>query len=142
MRRCTAVIVTVVAGTGIAACSSDGGTESSAATSSAADPCASADALRGSLTALGDVQVVEDGTEALQEAWTTVQDDWAALRDDAGDRYADQVDGVEAAADDVRSALDSAQDDASAQTLADVAASVGVFLQQADDLVTEVGSTC
>jgi hypothetical protein len=140
MRRCRAGIVSLVAAAGLAACSSDPGTEASATPTP--DPCASADALRESLTALGDVQVVQDGTDGLQEAWTAVQDDWDQLAEDAGDQYGDQADEVRAAADDVRSALDSAQDDASAQTLADVAASVGVFLQLADSFAEEVGSEC
>ena len=146
MRRCTAGIVSLIAAAGLAACSSDPGTESaattSAATTSAADACASADALRGSLAALGDVDVIQDGTAGLQDAWTTVQDDWAQLAEDAGDEFGDEADEVQAAADDVGSALDSAQADASAQTLADVATSIGAFLQLADSFTQEVGSEC
>jgi hypothetical protein len=142
MHRLTTGIATVAVGVLLAACSSDSGTESPGTTAASADPCASVDALRGSLTALGDVQVVEDGTEAVQDAWTTVQDDWARLVDDVGDRYADQVDDVQAAADDVGSALDAAQGDPTTQTLADVVASIGVFLQAAETLAEEVGSQC
>jgi hypothetical protein len=71
-----------------------------------------------------------------------VQDDWAQLSKDAGARYADQVDRVQADADAVQSAVETAQAGASAQTLAGVAASVGVFLQDADALIKEVSSTC
>jgi hypothetical protein len=147
MRTCVAGVMTVLLGAGIAACSSDAGTDSSAATTSAAaassdDVCASADTFRDSLTALGEVQVVQEGSDALGDAWTTVQDAWSQLADDARAEYGDQVDGVQAAADAVESALDSAQNDPTAQTLGDAAAAVGVFLQDAGALTDEVESTC
>jgi hypothetical protein len=143
MRTWATGIVAVVVGAGLVSCSQDQNADSTAAaTSSAADVCASADHLRASLTALGDVQVLKEGTDAVKQAWTTVQDDWAQLSKDAGEQYAEQVDRVQADADAVQSAVESTQDGASAQTLAGVAASVGVFLQDAGALVEEVSSTC
>jgi hypothetical protein len=137
MRMCVVGVLTVVLGAGLSACSSDEGTESSTP-----DVCASADALRGSLTALGEVQIAQEGTDALATAWTAVKEDWAQLADDARAQYADQVDGVQAAADAVQSALDSARNTPSAQTLGDTAAAVGVFRQDAAALAEEVRSTC
>ena len=136
MRSCLVGVVTVVLGAGLCACSSDPEADT------AADVCASADAFRASLTELGDVQVVQEGTDAVQETWTTVQDDWAQLAEDAGDRYAEQVDRVEAAAGAVRSTVETTQEEATTQTLGDVAAAVDVFLQDAQALVEEVSSTC
>jgi hypothetical protein len=137
MRTCVVAVVTVTLGTGLAACSSDDGGESSTP-----DVCASADAFRGSLGELRDVQVVQEGTDALDSAWTTVDDAWTQLAADAKAEYGDQVDGVQAAADDVRAALDDAQDQRSAQTLGSAATAVGTFLQDADALADEVDSTC
>jgi hypothetical protein len=88
------------------------------------------------------VQVAQEGTDALQTAWTTVRDDWAQVADDARTRYADEVDGVQAAADVVKSAIDTAMKDPSAQALGNVTSAVGVFVQDAGALVDEVGSTC
>jgi hypothetical protein len=137
------VTVAVAVGAALSACSSSGGTSSSAAaTSSAPDVCASADDFRASLSSLADVQVVQQGTDSLQEAWTTVEDDWARLADGARSQYADEVDGVQSDADDVSSALDAAAQDPSAQSLAATAAAVGVFVQNAGALVDEVSSTC
>ena len=129
--------MTVALGAGLSACSSDEGGESSTP-----DVCAAADAFRGSLSALRDVQVVQEGTDALASAWTAVEDDWTQLAGDARAEYGDQVDGVQTAADDVRAALDDAQDQRSAQTLGNAATAVGVFLQDADALADEVDSTC
>jgi hypothetical protein len=140
--RSAAVLVVAAA---LSACSSYGGTSSStsaAGTSSAPDLCASADDFRASLSSLADVQVVQEGTDSLQSAWTTVEDDWAGLADGARSRYSDEVDGVQADADAVGSALDSAVQDPSAQALGAAAAAVGVFVQNASALVDEVSSTC
>jgi hypothetical protein len=141
MRRWAAWVVSAGLGAGLVACSSDSGTES-AATSSTPDVCASADALRASVSDLGDVQVAKEGTDGLSKAWTTVQDDWADLKAGAGDRYSDQVDQVQTDVDAVRSAIDSARTDASAQTLGAAASAVGVFVHDADALVDEVKSSC
>ena len=142
MRTSAAGLLTLAVAGALSACSSYADTTQSAATSSSADVCGSADDLRASMSALGDVQVVQEGTDAVQQAWTTVQDDWAQLSDDAGDRYADQVDRVEADAGAVQSAVETTQEEATAQTLAAVAGAVGVFLRDAGALVDEVSSTC
>jgi hypothetical protein len=145
MRRSIPWVVAVTAWGVLVGCSPDtyGGAESSAAASSSPpDVCASADALRSSLSALADVQVVQEGSDALDEAWTRVEDDWSQLADDAGDQYAEQVDGVQADADSVQTAVDAATANPSAQTLGAAAGAVGVFLQNASALVDEVRSTC
>jgi hypothetical protein len=145
MRNWAAGAVAVVVAT-LCACSSDSGARSSAATSSATsstpDVCASADQFRASLADLKDVNVVQQGTDALTATWTTVEQDWTKLADDARATHADQVDRVQADADAVRSAVETAQDDTSAGTLSGAAAAVGVFLTDADTLLDQVGSTC
>src|SRR6185503_15367047 len=75
MRTWAAGLVALAAGAALVACGSDTGSGSTAAstaevTSSTPDVCASADALRGSLAGLADVQVVQQGTDALQQSWT------------------------------------------------------------------------
>src|SRR4051794_4961539 len=139
MSKHVAAAMTLAVGLGLAACSSgsDSGTSaassaaSSAATSSGAGVCASADDLRTSLTALGDVQVVQQGTGALQSAWTTVQDAWGRFADDARAQYSAQVDTVQAEADAVGQAIDAAQATPSAGTLTTAATAVGAFLKSA-----------
>lgn len=111
-------------------------------TTAGPDVCTSADDLRTSLAALQDVDVVQEGTGALDEAWTTVRSDWAQLADDARAQHADQVDGVQADVDAVQSAVETAQATPSSETLGAVASAVGVLLQDAGALVDEVSSTC
>jgi hypothetical protein len=141
MRTWVVGVVIMVVGVWLSACSSDA-QPSAAGTSAASDICGSAEDLRGSLSALGDVQVTQEGTSALENAWTTVQDDWAQLADDARERYAGQVGSVQTAADAVQAAMDTALADPSAQALRGAAAAIGVFVQEAGALTDEVGSTC
>jgi hypothetical protein len=126
----------------LSSCSADGETEPSAEAPSTPAVCASADAFRASLAALGDLQVVQDGTDALDEAWTTVRDDWETLADDARAEFADQIDGVQGDVDAAQSAVDTVRDDPSAATLRTAADAVRVFLQDAGALVDEVRATC
>ena len=141
MRTWSAAVVVVLAGA-LGACSSEDDGSSSAATSSAADVCASADRFRDSLAGLKDVQIVQQGTDALTAAWTTVEDAWAQLADDARGTWAAEVDRVQADADTVRSAVTAVGDGASAATLGAATAAVGDFLQDSDALLDEVSSTC
>jgi hypothetical protein len=150
MSKRVAAVLTLAVGVGLTACSSgsDSGTPaastgaSSAASSGGADVCDAAGDLRTSLAALGDVPVVQEGTAALGTAWTTVQDDWGQFADAARAEYGDQVDGVQAQADAVGQALDAAQADPSAGTLATTATAVSAFVQSAGGLVDEAGSGC
>jgi hypothetical protein len=142
MRTRAAAVGTVFLLAGLSGCSSGSDAETAAPTSSGAAVCASADDLRGSLADLGDVQVVQQGTDAMDQAWTTVQDDWAKFADDARAQHADQVDGVQADVDAVQAAVDTARADPNAGTLGTLASEVRTLLQDAGALVDEVGATC
>jgi hypothetical protein len=142
MRTRAAAVGTVILLAGLSGCSSSSDGETAAATSSDAAVCASADDLRGSLAALGDVQVVQQGTDALDQAWTTVQDDWARFADDARAQHADEVDGVQADVGAVQAAVDTARADPNAGTLGTLASEVQTFLKDAGALVDEVRATC
>jgi hypothetical protein len=137
------VVVTAVVMAWLSACSSGSDPETAAAPSSSSDVCSSADDLRGSLAALGDVEVAQAGAAAeLDQAWQAVQHDWDAFADAARAEHADAVDGVQADVDGAQAAIDSAQSDPSAATLGALASAVGTFLTDAGALVDEVGTTC
>ena len=104
--------------------------------------CDSAEDLRTSLDALSDVQPVEQGTDAVQQAFASVKSDLAQLGTDAQDEYADEVDRVQADADAVQTAVDTARGAPSAETLRAVASAVEVLVRDAGALVDEVGTSC
>ena len=140
-RRCAAGIGAVVVAVAITACSGSDASSSAAASSSAV-VCDAADELRTSLDALSDVQPVEDGTDAVRQAFASVKTDLAQLGTDARDEYAGEVDRVQADADAVQTAVDTAQGAPSAQTLGAVRSAVEVLVRDAGALVDEVSTSC
>src|SRR3712207_1981186 len=70
MRRRAAVLAVALTGV-LTSCSSEG--EPGGAATATPEVCASAEQFEASLNGLGDVQVLENGTAALEEAWTAVQ---------------------------------------------------------------------
>jgi hypothetical protein len=142
MRRTSAAgIGAVVVAVAITACSGSDASSSAAASSSAV-VCDAADELRTSLDALSDVQPVEDGTDAVRQAFASVKTDLAQLGTDARDEYAGEVDRVQADADAVQTAVDTAQGAPSAQTLGAVASAIDVLLRDARALVGEGRELC
>jgi hypothetical protein len=139
MRTRLVGVIAVVVGVGLSGCGSD---EEPTAAPPSPDVCASADAFRASVAALGDVRVVEDGADSLADAWAAVREDWAQLADDARAEHAEEVDAVQAAADEVQSSVDAAQDAPGAATLTSAATAVRAFVQNAGRLADQVGATC
>src|SRR3712207_7043027 len=80
MSRCAVAVASLVMAVGLVSCSSGADSGTPAATATGANVCDSADDLRTSLAALREVREVQEGTGALEEAWSTVQDDWAQFR--------------------------------------------------------------
>jgi hypothetical protein len=107
-----------------------------------ADLCASADALQSSVAELRDVQVVENGTEALRQAFADVGDDVDRLADQARDEFSDQVSGVQSAAGDLGTAIDTLVNAPSAAALVDARSAVRTLVAETDALLGDVRSSC
>jgi hypothetical protein len=119
-----------------------GGCSSSDSGSSSSDVCGSADALRSSVADLKDVQVAQDGTAALQQAFSKVGDDVDRLVDDAHDQYSGQVADVKSAMGELRTALDSLGSAPTAATLGAAGAAARTVVENAGVLVDDVRSSC
>lgn len=89
---------------GLAACGDDGDGGDEGA---AEEPgiCEARADLDTSFAALGDIDIVNDGTDALREAVDAIAADVEALREAAGDEAADEVDAVEESYDAVVAAV-------------------------------------
>jgi hypothetical protein len=133
-------------GSGSSAASSGGGssstTASSAAASSGAALCDTAGDLRTSVTALQQVDVVKQGTTAVQQAFDQVKTDLSSLADAAGAQVKAKVAPVQADAAAVQVAVDAAKAAPNGQTLGALAAAVRKLVQDAQTLLTSVGSSC
>ena len=105
--------------------------------------CAEVTALRDSLTALTQVDVVNDGTDALQSAAADVRTDLDAAGSAVSAELQPAVDEVETAFGGLETALEGVT---SADGLGDAATEVGNALTQVGtsltDLSTEIGQIC
>jgi len=117
------------------ACSDDGGDESARA-------CDARDDLSSSVEALGDVDVVADGTDEVGTAFDDVVAAVDELADASGDRLEDEVDAVQAEVDDVRAAVGSIGDQSAAAAAELVGAEVGELVDSTSVLVEEASATC
>jgi hypothetical protein len=132
------VLAALIAVAGLAV----GGCSSGESESPDASLCSSADDLRSSISDLGDVQVVEDGTEEVRQTVSEVGDDVARLADEARDEFSDQVSAVEAAVGDLGSALNSLGSAPSAAALGEVRTAVRTLVEDAGVLLDDVSSSC
>jgi hypothetical protein len=134
MTRFFAALVAAGAVTVTAACSSADDTTPAV--------CASTDALQASMSDLRDVQVVENGTAALDDAVAGVRSALQDVADDASSEYATQVDGLQASFDALQAAIGAAVAAPSAATLNAVTASVTALADEATAFADDIASTC
>jgi hypothetical protein len=93
----------------------------------ASSACEARDELESSVEALRDIDVLDDGLDALRADLDAVGEDLATFRTEAGDELEPQTDAVRGPIDQIRSTLDSGG------TPAEIAASIGTGLS---DLAT------
>jgi hypothetical protein len=141
MTRFFAALLVVGVGAVTAGCSSDG-TSPSAESSTPPAVCSSTEELQASVADLEDVQVVENGTAALQEAVTSVRSSLQEVADDATSEYAAQVDGLQASFEALQAAAGAALDAPSAATLNTVTSSVSALANDVRGFADDVASTC
>jgi hypothetical protein len=119
-----------------------GGCSSGSSGSSEASLCPSADALRSSIGNLRDVQVVQDGTEAVRQAAAQVGDDVDRLANSAGDKFSGQVSGVQTDVANLSAAIHSLGDAPSTASLSAVGTAVRVLVEDTGVLLDDVRSAC
>ena len=131
----------------LAGCGSSG--TSIASSSSAASPssasaatCRAADDVQKSLVAVKDVDVVNQGTDALRQALTGVQSALSQFAEAAKGQYAGEVSQIRDDAAAVRTAVDAAVSTPNTDTVGKVATAASALGQDAQRLVTEVKNTC
>jgi hypothetical protein len=102
-----------------------------------ADVCAARDDLEQSVQALGDMDVVAGGTDAVEAALGDVRDDLAALRGAAGSDLQDEVSSLESAIEDLQGTLDGSTEPATGErltALASVVTAGGALVQALQDI--------
>jgi hypothetical protein len=129
---------------GLAACSDDDSSDD--AVSAEEQVCEDWAQLESSVTALRDVDVVADGTDALRSAVDGVSTAVDELGDSAGDQVGDEVDALGTAVDDLGDELRGIGDDPQGESAGTDMAALGEAVQQvataADDLKADLQPNC
>jgi hypothetical protein len=126
-RRLRAVVACVALGVLMVSC----GDDDSSSSTTVADVCADREALRSSVAALKDLDVVAEGTNGVNAAVADVKEDLTALQSSAGDELQPQVQAVQDAADELETAaadLDSGGASAALTAVANLATSTATLL--------------
>lgn len=130
---------------GLAGCSDDDSSDDGAA-SAEEQVCEDWAQVQSSVTALRDVDVVADGTDALRSAVDTVADTVDRLGDSAGDQVDDEVAALGTAVGDLGDELRGVAEDPLGEGAGSDMAAIGEAVQQvtaaADDLGTELQPGC
>jgi hypothetical protein len=144
--RWRAIAPLLVVGLALAACGDDDDDGAQAAASSdsgGTDVCAARDELAASLDALDELAVVEDGTNALDDALAAVDEALEALGGAVRQDLSDEVDGVQAAFDDLQTAVAGLDEQPSAgDAVASVSAAVTDLAEAAGVLGDELVRDC
>jgi hypothetical protein len=104
--------------------------------------CDARDQLSSSVQDLEDVDVVDDGTDALRTAFDAVVDDVGQLADAVGDDLQDDVDAVEGEIDDIRTTIGSIGDQSVAGVAETLRDELGELSDATSTLVDEAGQDC
>lgn len=140
-----AAILALVATTALVlgACGDDSDGDGDEGASGEAGVCEARADLTESFAALGDIDVVADGTDALRDAIDQIGDDLAELREAAGDQASDEIDAVEAANDELSTAVgDLGDDEPIGEATGAVASALGDLSLALGDLVLAFGQDC
>jgi hypothetical protein len=142
MTRFIAGLLVVGAGAVTAGCSSSYDTPSASESTGPPAVCSSTDSLQASMADLRDVQVVENGTAAAEDAVASVRTALDDVVQDAGSQYASQVDGLQASFESLQAAVGSAVATPSTATLSAVTASVTALANDVTGFADDIASTC
>lgn len=104
--------------------------------------CAAGDSLESNIAGLSDIDVVNEGTDAVDEQFAAIQSDLDELRDSGSDVAAGEIDALESAVDQLGDDLDALGDDISPDAASAVGASVSGVASAAQAVVDTLATTC
>lgn len=129
-------LAALVAVVGVAGCGDDddGGPEEAY--------CAAADALRADVSALTDLDVVAEGTNALEDRFDAIRSDLDDLRESGREVAADEIDALDAAVDDLQSAIDALGGELSVDNASVVLDAIGDVGPAAQAVYSRLSEAC
>jgi gas vesicle protein len=121
----------------LAAACGDDDDASSDQTTTTQDACAQAEDLQGSITDLSDIDVSEEGTNALEDAVNNIEQEVRELASSVSDELQPQVDDLESSLSSLQDAIANVGDDGGVNALVDA---VQAVLTASTALIDEVTS--
>ena len=109
---------------------------------SAAAVCVSVEGLEASVAELQEVEVTQNGLNALEQALATIGTDVQQVVDDAKDQYAPQTDELRTDYAALQSAFTTAQQAPTADSLSAVGSAIRTLGDDVRDLANDVAATC
>jgi hypothetical protein len=97
MNRHHALAVALATVLALSACGDDDDDQAASSTTSEEALCDAVDAAEEDIRALGDIDVLADGTDAVEASLTTIRDDLAELRELVPDTAPDEADAFDSA---------------------------------------------
>ena len=138
----TLLVLVLVIAFGAAACGDDSGSDGGSSLSDEEVFCQSGDQLQADVEALGDIDVVAGGTDAIDDAFSTLRADADALVASGQDLATDEINALERAVDQLGAALDTLSGEVTTENAGEVVAGV-TEVATATQSVTEVlAETC
>lgn len=135
-----AQVALVVAGVAVAGCGDDD--DSGGGGAAAAGTCEARDDLQAALGDLADVNVVDGGTSAVEDAIGEVDVALDDLRDAGQEAYNDEIDDVQSALDELSAALSGVGEDPNRDTARDVGDAASDVITSIDQLLQSIAEEC
>jgi len=120
----------------LASCGSDDSSDPEAAF------CDAADQLRSDIDGLADIDIIADGTSAVEAQFSAISNDVDELRSSASDVAADELDTLDTAVDQLGTALDALGDDVSVAGAADAVAAAVEVDSAARAVIDQLSTAC
>lgn len=104
--------------------------------------CDAASSLEEHVSALGEMDVAAEGTDALKEAIGEIEDDLTALRDAGAEVAEAELDALNDSVDSLEGTVGDAAESPSADDVAAIVSGVGAAISAADAVVTTLQDAC
>lgn len=133
--RALAAAVAACLSLGVAACGSDEPTAEE-------DFCAAGDSLQTNINALADLDLVSEGTNGLQERFSTIKADLDQLSESGSDVASEEIAALKTAVDDFGAAVDALGDNISVEGAQAAGTALTGMTTAATGVFDKLSSTC
>jgi hypothetical protein len=142
-RSAVVPLVLVLSAIGLAACEDDSESSDTTTTTTPGQVyCADADQLRDDLSSLADLEVPDDGTDALTAQIDALESDVSTLKSSASEVASTEIAAFEASVDDLQSALSSISGDLTLSNAASVVRAIESVGTSGSDVVSTLDEAC